>query len=98
MGLSLAVLLSQHNEVHALDIVPEKVEKLQRYESPIQDDEIERFMGEAKAGERVLDLRVTLDVTEAYMGADYVVVATPTNYDSDRNFFDTSSVEAAFAR
>lgn len=95
VGLSLAVLLSQHNEVHALDIVPEKVEKLQRYESPIQDDEIERFMGEAKAGERVLDLHVTLDVTEAYMGADYVVVATPTNYDSDRNFFDTSSVEAA---
>ena len=79
VGLSLAVLLSQHNEVHALDIVPEKVEKLQRYESPIQDDEIERFMGEAKAGERVLDLHVTLDVTEAYMGADYVVVATPTN-------------------
>ena len=95
VGLSLAVLLSQHNEVHALDIVPEKVEKLQRYESPIQDDEIERFMGEAKAGERVLDLHVTLDVTEAYMGADYVVVATPTNYDSGRNFFDTSSVEAA---
>ena len=95
VGLSLAVLLSQHNEVHALDIVPEKVEKLQRYESPIQDDEIERFMGEAKAGERVLDLHVTLDVTEAYMGADYAVVATPTNYDSDRNFFDTSSVEAA---
>lgn len=95
VGLSLAALLSQHNEVHALDIVPEKVEKLQRYESPIQDDEIERFMGEAKAGERVLDLHVTLDVTEAYMGADYVVVATPTNYDSDRNFFDTSSVEAA---
>ena len=95
VGLSLAVLLSQHNEVHALDIVPEKVEKLQRYESPIQDNEIERFMGEAKAGERVLDLHVTLDVTEAYMGADYAVVATPTNYDSDRNFFDTSSVEAA---
>ena len=97
VGLSLAVLLSQHNEVHALDIVPEKVEKLQRYESPIQDDEIERFMGEAKAGERVLDLHVTLDVTEAYMGADYVVVATPTNYDSGRNFFDTSSVEAAIS-
>ena len=97
VGLSLAVLLSQHNEVHALDIVPEKVEKLQRYESPIQDDEIERFMGEAKAGERVLDLHVTLDLTEAYMGADYVVVATPTNYDSDRNFFDTSSVEAAIS-
>ncbi len=97
VGLSLAVLLSQHNEVRALDIVPEKVEKLQRYESPIQDDEIERFLGEAKAGERELDLHVTLDAAEAYKGADYAIVATPTNYDSDRNFFDTSSVEAAIA-
>ena len=97
VGLSLAVLLSQHNEVHALDIVPEKVEKLQRYESPIQDDEIERFLGEAKAGVRKLDLHVTLDAAEAYAGADYAVVATPTNYDSDRNFFDTSSVEAAIS-
>ena len=97
VGLSLAVLLSQHNEVHALDIVPEKVEKLQRYESPIQDDEIERFLGEAKAGSRKLDLHVTLDAAEAYTGADYAIVATPTNYNSDRNFFDTSSVEAAIA-
>ncbi|WP_307979744.1 nucleotide sugar dehydrogenase [uncultured Senegalimassilia sp.] len=95
VGLSLAVLLSQHNEVRALDIVPEKVEKLQRYESPIQDDEIERFLGEAKAGTRKLDLHVTLDAAESYAGADYAIVATPTNYDSDRNFFDTSSVEAA---
>jgi UDPglucose 6-dehydrogenase len=95
VGLSLAVLLSQHNEVHALDILPEKIEKLQRYESPIKDDEIERFLKEAKAGERELNLHVTLDVTSAYSGADYVIVATPTNYDSDRNFFDTSSVESA---
>ena len=97
VGLSLAVLLSQHNEVHALDIVPEKVEKINNYQSPIQDDEIERFLAEAKAGERELDLHATVDVSEAYSGADYVVIATPTNYDSDRNFFDTSSVEAAIA-
>ena len=97
VGLSLAVLLSQHNEVHALDIVPEKVEKINSYVSPIQDDEIERFLAEAKAGERELDLHATVDVAEAYAGADYAVIATPTNYDSDRNFFDTSSVEAAIA-
>ena len=97
VGLSLAVLLSQHNEVHALDIVPEKVEKINSYVSPIQDDEIERFLAEAEAGERQLDLRATVDVAEAYTGADYAVIATPTNYDSDRNFFDTSSVEAAIA-
>lgn len=97
VGLSLAVLLSQHNEVHALDIVPKKVEKINNYVSPIQDDEIERFLAEAKAGERVLDLHATVDVAEAYAGADYAVIATPTNYDSDRNFFDTSSVEAAIA-
>ena len=97
VGLSLAVLLSQHNEVHALDIVPEKVEKINNFESPIQDDEIERFLAEAKAGERGLDLHATVDVAEAYAGADYAVIATPTNYDSDRNFFDTSSVEAAIA-
>ena len=97
VGLSLAVLLSQHNEVHALDIVPEKVEKINSYVSPIQDDEIERFLAEAEAGERQLDLHATVDVAEAYTGADYAVIATPTNYDSDRNFFDTSSVEAAIA-
>lgn len=94
VGLSLAVLLSQHNEVHALDIVPEKVEKINNYISPIQDDEIERFLAEAKTGERQLDLYATVDEAEAYTGADYAVIATPTNYDSDRNFFDTSSVEA----
>ena len=95
VGLSLAVLLSQHNEVHALDIMAEKVAKINAYQSPIQDDEIERFLAEAKAGERELDLHATVDVAEAYTGADYAVIATPTNYDSDRNFFDTSSVEAA---
>ena len=97
VGLSLAVLLSQHNEVHALDIVSDKVEKINNYQSPIQDDEIERFLAEAKEGERKLDLHATVDVAEAYTGADYAVIATPTNYDSGRNFFDTSSVEAAIA-
>ena len=97
VGLSLAVLLAQHNEVRALDIVPEKVEKLNNFVSPIQDDEIERFLAEAKAGERELNLNVTLDATEAYAGADYAIIATPTNYDSDKNFFDTSSVESAIA-
>ena len=97
VGLSLAVLLSQHNEVHALDIVPEKVQKINNFVSPIQDDEIERFLAEAKTGERELDLHATVDVAEAYTGADYAVIATPTNYGSDRNFFDTSSVEAAIA-
>ena len=97
VGLSLAVLLAQHNEVRALDIVPEKVEKINRFVSPIQDGEIERFLAEAKAGERKLDLRATNDPAEAYAGAEFAIVATPTNYDSGRNFFDTSSVEAAIA-
>ena len=97
VGLSLAVLLAQHNEVHALDIVPEKVEKINCFESPIQDDEIERFLAEAKSGERELDLHATVDPKEAYAGAEFAIVATPTNYDSERNFFDTSSVEAAIS-
>ena len=95
VGLSLSVLLAQHHEVHALDIVPEKVDKLNRFESPIRDAEIERFLAEAGAGERRLGLRATLDPSEAYAGAEYAVVATPTNYDPSRNYFDTSSVEAA---
>ena len=95
VGLSLAVLLAQHNEVHALDIVPEKVDMLNRFESPIRDAEIERLLGEAEAGERALDLTATIDVAAAYADADYAVIATPTNYDPARNYFDTSSVEAA---
>ena len=95
VGLSIAVLMAQHHEVSALDIIPGKVDMINRFESPIQDDEIERFLSEAKAGERGLRLRATLDVAEAYSNAEFVVVATPTNYDADRNFFDTSSVEAA---
>lgn len=97
VGLSLAVLLAQHNEVHALDIVSEKVEKINSFRSPIQDNEIEQFLAEAERGERELSLCATTDPAEAYSGAEYAVVATPTNYDPDRNFFDTSSVEAAIA-
>ena len=95
VGLSLSVLLAQRHEVSALDIVPEKVGKLNRFESPIRDAEIERFLAEAEAGERRLGLRATLDPAEAYAGAEYAVIATPTNYDPARNYFDTSSVEAA---
>ena len=94
VGLSVAVLLSQHNEVHALDIIPDKIEKLNKLVSPIRDAEIEHFFSECRAGKRALDFHATLDAEFAYTGAEYVVVATPTNYDPDRNFFDTSSVEA----
>lgn len=97
VGLSLAVLLAQHNEVHALDIVASKVESINAYRSPIQDDGIERFLAEAKVGERDLNLHATTDPAEAYAGAEYAVVATPTNYDEDTNSFDTSSVEDAIA-
>lgn len=95
VGLSVAVLLSQHNEVHALDIIPDKIEKLNKLISPIRDAEIEHFFSECRTGKRLLDFHATLDAEFAYAGAEYVVVATPTNYDPDRNFFDTSSVEAA---
>ena len=93
VGLSLAVLLSQHNHVTAVDIIPEKVERINRWESPIQDEYIEKFMQEAKSGLRKLDLRATLDGRSAYQDADYVIIAAPTNYDSNKNFFDTSAVE-----
>ena len=93
VGLSVAVLLSQHNEVRALDVVPAKVEMANRGESPIRDAEIERFLAEREG--RGLSLLATTDPAEAYAGAEYVVVATPTNYDTERNFFDTSAVEAA---
>ena len=94
VGLSLAVLLAQHNPVTAVDIVPEKVEKLNRYISPIQDEYIERYLEEAKNGERTLHLTATTDGAAAYADADYIVVAAPTNYDSKRNFFDCSAVES----
>ena len=95
VGLSLAVLLAQHHEVTAITTTEAKAEKLNNWESPIQDDEIERFMTEAKAGKRVLNLRTTTDKAAAYASAELVVIATPTNYDSQKNYFDTSSVEDA---
>ena len=89
VGLSIATLLSQHHKVYAVDIVPEKVEKINRRESPIQDEYIEKYLAEKK-----LDLTATLDAKLAYSNADFVVIAAPTNYDSQKNFFDTSAVEA----
>lgn len=88
VGLSLAVLLAQHHHVWAVDIVPEKVEKINHHVSPIQDDYIERYLAE-----KDLDLEATLDGEMAYADADYVIIAAPTNYDSKKNFFDTSAVE-----
>ena len=88
VGLSLAVLLAQNNWVYAVDIVPEKVEMINNRKSPIQDDYIERYLVE-----KVLDLTATLNAKEAYSDADFVVIAVPTNYDSKKNFFDTSAVE-----
>ena len=89
VGLSIATLLSQHYHVTAVDIVPEKVEQINRKKSPIQDDYIERYLAE-----KDLDLTATLDGEAAYRDADFVVIAAPTNYDSRKNFFDTSAVEA----
>ena len=89
VGMSMATLLSQHNEVVAVDIVPEKVDMINRRKSPIQDDYIEKYLAEKE-----LNLRATLDAEEAYRDADFVIIATPTNYDSQKNFFDTSAVEA----
>lgn len=89
VGLSIATLLSQHHEVVAIDIVPEKVDLINNKKSPIQDDYIEKYLASHK-----LNLKATLDAEMAYKDADFVVIAAPTNYDSQRNFFDTSAVEA----
>lgn len=89
VGLSIATLLSQHHQVTAVDIVPEKVELINNKKSPIQDEYIEKYLAEKE-----LDLTATLDAKEAYSDADFVVIAAPTNYDSKKNFFDTSAVEA----
>ena len=89
VGLSIATLLSQHHKVYAVDIIPEKVEMINRRQSPIQDDKIEEYLAEKE-----LDLTATLDAAMAYSAADFVVIAAPTNYDSKKNFFDTSAVEA----
>lgn len=89
VGLSLATLLVQNNHVMAVDIIPEKVDLVNQRKSPIQDDYIEKYLTE-----KDLDLVATLDAESAYRQADFVIIATPTNYDSTKNFFDTSSVEA----
>lgn len=93
VGLSLAVLLSQYNEVTAVDIVPEKVEMINNKTSPIQDDEIEEYLKNHE-----LNLTATLDADAAYKSAEFVIVAAPTNYDSEKNFFDTSAVEAVIEK
>jgi len=94
VGLSLAVLLSQHNDVTAVDIVPEKVEKLNQYISPIQDEYIEKYLTEAKGGKRELHLHASTDGAAAYAEADFVIIAAPTNYDPKTNYFDCSAVES----
>ena len=89
VGLSIATLLSQNHKVFAVDIIPEKVELINQKKSPIQDEYIEKYLAEKE-----LDLTATLDAETAYKVADFVVIAAPTNYDSKKNFFDTSAVEA----
>ena len=93
VGLSLAILLSQRNEVVAVDVVPEKVKKLQEWQSPIRDEKIEEYLADAKTNKHKLYFSATLDSKTAYSEAEMVIISTPTNYDSDRNFFDTSYVE-----
>ena len=97
VGLSLAVLLAQHNQVTAVDIIPEKVEKLNRYISPIRDEYIEKYLDEAKKSKRTLNLSATLDAAAAYSDADFIIIAAPTNYDPKKNFFDCSAVESVLA-
>lgn len=95
VGLSISLLLAQHNEVYAVDIVPSKVDLLNGGKSPIVDADITDFLDRNADGSRPLNFHATLDTAEAYTNADYVVVATPTNYDPKKNYFDTSSVESA---
>lgn len=89
VGLSLAILLAQHHKVYAVDIIPEKIELINKKQSPIQDEYIDKYLAE-----KDLKLTATLDAEEAYTGADFVIIAAPTNYDSKKNFFDTTAVEA----
>lgn len=93
VGLSMATLLSQHNEVVAVDIVPERVEKINKRVSTIQDDYIEQYFAEKE-----LNLRATIDAKDGYSNAEYVIIAAPTNYDSQKNFFDTSAVESVISQ
>ena len=89
VGLSIAILLSQNHQVTAVDILSDRVEQINRHESPIQDEYIEKYLAE-----KDLNLYATLDAETAYRDADFVIIATPTNYDSRKNFFDTSAVES----
>lgn len=98
VGLSLAVLLSQHNQVTAVDIIKEKVDKLNNGISPIQDDYIERFLNEVAEGKRSLNLTATTDGDKAYKNANFIIVAAPTNYDPQKNFFDCSAVEGVLTQ
>ena len=93
VGLSMATLLAQYHSVTAVDVIPEKVEKINRRVSPIQDEYIEKYFSEKE-----LDLVATLDAEAAYRDAEFVIIAAPTNYDPQRNFFDTSAVEAVIAQ
>ena len=97
VGLSLAVLLAQYNTVTAVDILQEKVDKINNFVSPIQDDYIEKFLSEAKEGKRELRLTATTDGETAYKNADFIIIAAPTNYDSKKNFFDCSAVESVIS-
>ena len=93
VGLSMAVLLAQHNEVTAVDIVPEKVDMINRRQSPIQDKEIEEYLAT-----KPLNLTATLDAEKAYKDAEFVIIAAPTNYDTRQNYFDTSAVESVIEK
>lgn len=97
VGLSLAMPLAQHNDVRIFDVVSEKVTLLNQGKSPIADEKIDRFLRQRSEGSLQLNLAATQNEREAYENADFAIVATPTNYDPQKNFFDTSSVEAAIS-
>ncbi len=98
VGLSLAVLLAQHNEVTAVDVVQKKVDDLNSFVSPVRDEYIDRYLNDAKEGRRSLQLKATTDAAQAYRGADYVIIAVPTDYDPEKNHFDTSAVEQVISQ